>query len=85
MWGQRKRHARRNADGTVARYLQLAHNRWDPKANRAQAVRAAERLDGKYLVPTSDDTLSAEDVALGYRQLLQVETVLPQTQLSCAA
>jgi hypothetical protein len=30
-------------------------------------------LDGKYLLSTSDDTLSAEDVALGYRQLLQVE------------
>jgi transposase len=36
-------------------------------------VRAAERLDGKYLISTSDDTLSAEDAALGYRQLLEVE------------
>ncbi|GMA65466.1 hypothetical protein GCM10025859_63760 [Alicyclobacillus fastidiosus] len=32
-----------------------------------------ERLDGKYLIRTSDDTLSAEDVALGYKQLWQVE------------
>jgi transposase len=36
-------------------------------------VRAEERLDGKYLIRTSDDTLSAEDVALGYRQLVEVE------------
>ena len=32
-----------------------------------------ERLDGKYLIRTSDDTLSAEDVALGYKQLAEVE------------
>ena len=31
------------------------------------------RLDGKFLIQTSDDTLSAEDVALGYKQLYEVE------------
>ena len=36
-------------------------------------VRAEEALDGKYLLSTSDDSLSAEDVALGYKQLLEVE------------
>jgi hypothetical protein len=36
-------------------------------------VRAKERLDGKYLIHTSDKSLSTEEVALGYRQLLQVE------------
>lgn len=36
-------------------------------------VKAAERLDGKYLLRTSDDTLSAEDVALGYKQLIEIE------------
>jgi transposase len=40
----------------------------------AAKVRADERLDGKYLISTSDDTLSAEDAALGYRQLLEVES-----------
>ncbi|MDP2948676.1 MAG: hypothetical protein Q8P22_03980 [Chloroflexota bacterium] len=30
-------------------------------------------LDGKYLLRTSDDTLSAADVALGYKQLAEVE------------
>lgn len=32
-----------------------------------------ERLDGKYLLRTSDDTLPTEDVASGYKQLLKVE------------
>ncbi len=36
-------------------------------------VRAEERLDGKYLLSTSDDTLTAEEVALGYKQLMEVE------------
>jgi len=37
------------------------------------AVDAEEKLDGKFLLRTSDPTLSAEDVALGYKQLLEVE------------
>ncbi len=37
------------------------------------AVAAEERLDGKFLLRTSDPSLSAEDVALGYKQLLEVE------------
>jgi Transposase DDE domain len=38
-----------------------------------RAVAAEQRLDGKFLLRTSDPTLSAEDVALGYKQLLEVE------------
>ena len=37
------------------------------------AVAADARLDGKFLLRTSDPTLSAADVALGYKQLLEVE------------
>ncbi len=37
------------------------------------AVRRESHLDGKFLLRTSDPTLSAEDVALGYKQLLEVE------------
>ncbi len=37
------------------------------------AVDAEAHLDGKFLLRTSDPTLSAEDVALGYKQLLEVE------------
>jgi len=38
-----------------------------------KAVRAAERLDGRWVVTTNDDTLSAQDMALGYKQLQRVE------------
>ncbi len=35
--------------------------------------KAEERLDGKFLLSTSDPDLSAEDVALGYKNLLEAE------------
>jgi hypothetical protein len=37
------------------------------------AITTEERLDGKYLLRCSDPKLSAEDIALGYKQLLEVE------------
>jgi transposase len=56
---------------TLGRYLrQLRSGRL--QINRA-AIRAEERLDGKYLLSTSDPDLSAEDVALGYKNLLEAE------------
>ena len=36
-------------------------------------VKAEERLDGKYLIATSDPHISAEDAALGYKNLLEAE------------
>ena len=36
-------------------------------------VKQEEALDGKYLLSTSDESLSVEDIALGYKQLLEVE------------
>ena len=36
-------------------------------------AKAEENLDGKYLLRTADPKLSAEDIALGYKQLLEVE------------
>ncbi|MGC4857127.1 IS1634 family transposase, partial [Micromonospora sp. DT4] len=39
----------------------------------AAAVKAEQRLDGKYLLRCSDPKLSAQDIALGYKQLLEVE------------
>jgi hypothetical protein len=36
-------------------------------------IRAEARLDGKYLLVTSDPDLTAEDVALGYKNLLEAE------------
>ncbi|MCP4142035.1 MAG: transposase, partial [Chloroflexi bacterium] len=42
------------------------------KVNKAK-IKQAEKLDGKYLLSTSDKSLSAEDIALGYKQLMEVE------------
>ena len=39
----------------------------------AAAVAADAKLDGRYLLRTSDLHLSTEDIALGYKQLLEVE------------
>jgi len=37
------------------------------------SVHEAERRDGKFVVHSNDDTLTAEDLALGYKQLMEVE------------
>lgn len=42
-------------------------------------LKAAERLDGKFVVHSNDDTLSAEDMALGYKQLQRVEQACSDT------
>jgi transposase len=42
------------------------------KVNKTK-VKAEQRLDGKYLIATSDPHISAEDVALGYKNLLEAE------------
>jgi hypothetical protein len=39
----------------------------------AGKAKAEENLDGKYLLRTADPKMSAEDIALGYKQLLEVE------------
>jgi hypothetical protein len=37
------------------------------------AIRTAEKHDGKFVVHSNDDTLTSEDMALGYKQLMRVE------------
>jgi len=37
------------------------------------AAKAEAHLDGKFLLRSSDPTLTGEDIALGYKQLLQVK------------
>src|SRR3954447_12991798 len=39
----------------------------------AKAIAAEAKLDGKFLLRSSDPHLSAEDIAAGYKQLLTVE------------
>lgn len=38
-----------------------------------QAIRSEAHLDGKWLLRSSDPSLSAEDIAAGYKQLIEVE------------
>jgi hypothetical protein len=37
------------------------------------AIAEAARYDGKWVITSNDDTLTAEDLALGYKQLMRVE------------
>jgi transposase len=55
----------------MGRYLKELKN-GNLRIDKAK-VKRSEKLDGKYLLSTSDESLSAEDVALGYKQLMQVE------------
>jgi hypothetical protein len=56
---------------TLDRWLrQLANGRL--VVNKAK-VKAEQRLDGKYVIATSDPHINAEDVALGYKILLEAE------------
>ena len=43
----------------------------------AAKVKAAEKFDGKFVVISNDDTLSAEDIALGYKGAWIIEFLLP--------
>lgn len=43
-----------------------------PKIHHA-AIAAEAKLDGKWVITSNDDTLTAEDLALGYKQLMRVE------------
>jgi hypothetical protein len=39
----------------------------------AAAIKTEQKLDGKYLLRTTDPSMSTEDIALGYKQLYEVE------------
>jgi DDE family transposase len=75
---ERKRTAedRRDAEAlllahpSMGRYLARRHGRL---VVDQQKVRAEERVDGKFLLSSSDDSLTAEEIALGYKQLIEVE------------
>jgi len=59
------------AHRTLGRYVKQKRN-GALKIDRAK-VKAEEHLDGKYLLSTSDNSLRPEEVALGYKQLMEVE------------
>ncbi|HKJ87980.1 MAG TPA: IS1634 family transposase, partial [Gammaproteobacteria bacterium] len=66
-----KAHCDLRSHPTYGRYLRMLQT-GELRIDRTK-VRNEAFLDGKYLLTTSDDTLAAADVALGYKQLLQVE------------
>ena len=69
--GHSKRVCALRASGRYGRYVRLTKT--GKPAIDAAKVKAAARLDGKFVVHSNDDTLSAEDMALGYKQLQRVE------------
>jgi transposase len=69
--GHTKRVCQLRASRRYGRYLELGSDnrlRIDPAK-----VHQVSRLDGKFVVHSNDDTLTAEDMALGYKQLMRVE------------
>lgn len=69
------RHSMRTCDllttSRFARYLRETKS-GALRIDRA-AIREEEKLDGKWVITSNDDTLTAEDLALGYKQLMRVE------------
>ena len=62
---------------TKAKYALLLHPSMkrdvkELKIDKAR-VKQEEKLDGKCLLSSSDQSLSVEDIALGYKQLMEVE------------
>jgi transposase len=48
-------------------------------------IRKAERMDGKWVLTTNDDTLGLEDVATGYKSMMVIERcfrMLKRTRIS---
>lgn len=58
---------------TSARYGRYLKQTREGLVIDPQAIKAAERLEGKFVVHSNDDTLSGADMALGYKQLQRVE------------
>ena len=69
--GHSKRVCNLRASGRYGKYPRLTKG-GKPVIDQSR-VREQERLDGKFVVHSNDDTLNAEDMALGYKQLQRVE------------
>jgi hypothetical protein len=69
--GQSKRACALLTSARYGRYLKRT-SKGHPVLDRAK-VKAEARFDGKFVVTSNDDTLSSEDLALGYKQLARVE------------
>jgi len=69
--GHTKRVCALIASARYGRYLRQT-KAGELRLDRA-AITEAGRYDGKWVITSNDDTLSAEDLALGYKQLMRVE------------
>lgn len=69
--GHTKRVCQLRASGRYGPYVQLTPG--GQVAIDRTKVGAEARLDGKFVIHTNDDSLSPEDLALGYKQLQRVE------------
>jgi hypothetical protein len=70
------------ASGRYGRYLRISKG--GMIALDRTVIREAARFDGKWVVQTNDDTITAEDAATGYKALLVIERCfrsLKRTQL----
>ena len=67
---QSKRVAALRSSSRYGKYLKLGDKGLELDA---KAIKAAEHYDGNFIVHGNDDTLTAEDMALGYKQLMRVE------------
>lgn len=67
---QSKRVAALRSSSRYGKYLKLSDKGLQLDA---KAIKDSEHYDGKFLVHGNDDTLSAEDMALGYKQMIRVE------------
>jgi hypothetical protein len=66
-----KRACELRASGRYGKYLR--QSKGGKLAIDRGKIASEERLDGKFVVHGNDDTLTAEDLALGYKQLQRVE------------
>lgn len=66
-----KRTCELRSSGRYGHYLRV-NRRGELEIDKARVL-AEHKFDGKYVVHSNDDTLSAEDLALGYKQLMRVE------------
>lgn len=69
--GHSKRTCELLTSGRFGKYLRQTR-RGRLKIDRTAVAREA-KLDGKWVITTNDDTLTVEDLALGYKQLMRVE------------
>lgn len=68
--GHSKRVCEIKSSHRFGKYVKEVQGRFHTDCSK---VRCQEQYDGKWVIQSNDDTLTAEDLALGYKQLMRVE------------